>query len=89
MLTNLNWGEMLDGGIFKLGLDVKDYVIIAVSVIAVAVLSKLSQKMDVRSKLCGKTTLSWLLAGAVLIAILLFGAYGIGYDASQFIYTQF
>lgn len=89
MLTDFNWGEMLGGGILELGLDVKDYVIIAVSVLLVFVVSKLSQKRDLREWLYGKTTLSWVLSGALLIAIILFGAYSIGYDASQFIYTQF
>ena len=35
----------------------------------------------------GKTVLSWALSSVLLVLILLFGAYGIGYDASQFIYT--
>ncbi len=89
MFTNFNWGEMLGGGIMKLGLDAKDMIIIAVAVIVVAIVAKLSQKRDLREWLYGRTTLSWVLSGALLIAILLFGAYGIGYDASQFIYTQF
>ncbi len=89
MLTSFNWGEMLGGGILKLGLDVKDYVIIALAVLLVAVVSRLSAKKDLREMLLGKTALSWLLSGALLVVILLFGAYSIGYDASQFIYTQF
>ena len=80
---------MLGGEIFKLGLGLSDYVIIAASVIIVAIVSKLSMKRDIREWLCGKTALSWLLSVAMIIAIVLFGAYGIGYDASQFIYTQF
>ena len=89
MVTRFNWGEMLGGGILKLGLDITDYVIIAVSVITVAIVSKISEKHNIREWLYGKTVLSWVLSGAILIAIILFGAYSIGYDASQFIYTQF
>ena len=89
MFTDFNWGTMLGGDILKLGLELKDYVIIAVAVCIVAIVSKISQKRDVREWLCGKTTLSWALAGALLIIVIMFGAYGIGYDASQFIYTQF
>ncbi len=89
MLTTFNWGQMLGGGILDLGLNVKDYVIIAVGVIIVAVVSKLSMKTDLREALYGKTALSWALSGALLIIIVLFGVYGVGYDASQFIYTQF
>lgn len=89
MLTDLNWGEMLGGGMLGLGIDLKDYVIIALSVLTVATVSKLSQKKDLREWLLGKTVLSWVLSGALLTVVILFGAYGIGYDASQFIYTQF
>jgi hypothetical protein len=59
------------------------------AVVLVAVVSKLSMKRDIREWLVGKTALSWALSAAILIVIVLFGAYGIGYDASQFIYMQF
>ena len=41
--------------------------------------------------ICGGwlTALLWCVFGALFVLILLFGAYGIGYDASQFIYNQF
>lgn len=89
MLTEFNLGECLGGGILELGLDIKDYIIISVAVVTVAVVAKLTEKRDVREWLYGKTALSWVLSGALILAVLLFGAYGIGYDASQFIYTQF
>ena len=89
MLTTFNAGEALSKGVLGLGLDLKDYVIIAVAVIIVAVVAKLTEKRDIREWLYGKTALSWTLSGILILAILLFGAYGIGYDASQFIYTQF
>ncbi len=89
MFTRFNWGEMLGGGILKLGLDIKDYVILAVAVAIVAMVSKLSEFKDIREWLYGKSVLSWTLSGALLIVIILFGMYGVGYDASQFIYTQF
>ena len=89
MLTTFNYGSCFGGGILDLGLEIKDYVIIALAVAVVAVVAKLSEKRDIREWLLGKTALSWTLSAAILIAIILFGAYSIGYDASQFIYTQF
>ena len=89
MFTDFNWGRMLGGEIFNLGLSIKDYIIIAVSVIIVAVVSKLSMKRDIREWLVGKTALSWTLSAAMILVIVLLGAYGIGYDASQFIYMQY
>ena len=89
MFTKFNWGELFSGGISSLGLKAADYVIIAVAVVIVFTVSKLSQKYDLREALVGKTALSWTLACVMLIIVLLFGAYGMGYDASQFIYNQF
>ena len=89
MFTKFNWNEVFGGGIQELGLKAVDYVIIAVAVVIIFAVSKLSEKRDLRQALVDKTALSWTLAGAMLIAVLLFGAYGMGYDASQFIYNQF
>ena len=89
MFTKFNFTSCLGGEIFELGLELKDYIILAVAVTVVAIVAKLSQKKDLREWLYGKTALSWTLSGAILVAILLFGAYSIGYDASQFIYTVY
>lgn len=87
MFTLRNWSECFGGQIFELGLELKDYVVLAVAIIIVAIVSRLSQNRDLREWLYGRTTLSWTLSILLLLAIILFGAYGIGYDASQFIYT--
>lgn len=89
MFTTFNLGSLLGGGALKLGLDLKDYIILVFAIVAVAIVAKLSEKRDIREWLYGKTALSWALSGALLLVIILFGAYSIGYDASQFIYTQF
>ena len=89
MFTKFNFASCFGGEIFELGLELKDYIILAVAVTVVAIVAKLSQKKDLREWLYGKTALSWTLSGAILVAILLFGAYSIGYDASQFIYTVY
>jgi D-alanyl-lipoteichoic acid acyltransferase DltB (MBOAT superfamily) len=89
MFTKFNIRDCFGGQIFDLGLELKDYIILAVAVTLVAIVAKFSQKRDLREWLYGKTALSWALSGAILVAILLFGAYSIGYDASQFIYTVY
>lgn len=89
MFTKFNWDEVFGGGLMGLGLKVTDFVIIAMAVAIVFTVSKLSKKRDLREALVGKTALSWTLTGALLLVVLLFGAYGMGYDASQFIYNQF
>lgn len=87
IFTKSNFAKCFGGEIFELGLELKDYVILAVAILIVAVVAKLSQSKDLREWLYGRTVLSWTLSSVLLVLIILFGAYGIGYDASQFIYT--
>ena len=88
MVTTWNWGSLFRG-FFNLGLSAADWIILGMAVLTVAIVSSLSGKRSVRERLYDRPVLSAVLCGALVIAILLFGAYSIGYDASQFIYNQF
>ncbi len=89
MFTTFNYGELFSEELLWLGLDVADYIIIFASVLLVFAVTKASEKYDLREALVGKTVLSWALSLTLLLVIIMFGAYSIGYDASQFIYNQF
>ena len=97
MFTEWNIGEVLSGigSLFVsasnkfLGLRLADYIVIAVGIGVMSVVSSMSAKKSVRERIYDKPALSWLLCGCLLFMIVMFGAYSIGYDASQFIYNQF
>ena len=89
MLTTFNWGELFVAREAFLGLKAADYIIVAVGVLIIFLVSKLGAKRDLRQALIGKTFLSWGLAFALLMVILLFGAYGINFGAIPSIYGQF
>ncbi len=82
-------GELFTRGGKFLGLTLADYIVLIVSIVIISVVSSLSAKKSVRERLYEKPVLSWTLCGLLLVVVLLFGAYGIGYDAQQFIYNQF
>ena len=82
-------GEILSGGIFKLGLTYADIVIVLAGVCVIFVVSKLSAKRSVRERLYDRPALSALVCSALFVCVIMLGAYGVGYDASQFIYNQF
>lgn len=88
MLTVWNWGE-LSTEFLSFGLGVADWLILLASCLLMATVSSLSAKRSVRERLYDRPVLSWTLCGLLFVVILLFGAYGVGYDASQFIYNQF
>lgn len=89
MFTFNGTGDLLGGGIFQLGLSPADFVIIALGVLVVFVVSKTSATRSVRERLYERPILSAVLFGVLFIVTVTFGAYGVGYDASQFIYNQF
>ena len=89
IFTKFNLPELLSGGISALGLGLADYIIIVCGCIIMFAVSSLGKERSVRDRLYNRPVLSWCLCGALFVAVILFGAYSVGYDASQFIYNQF
>ena len=86
-----NWSELFSGGFEKIGLSGDNLVIILVGILVVSLVNVISIRNDdlLREKIADKPWLSYSAFAAVLVLVLTLGAYGIGYDASQFIYNQF
>ncbi len=91
MFTVNNWAQMLGGGLDDIGFDISNSVIIIAATLVVFAVNYVSIKRggDLREKLCERPWLNFSLFALVFVAIILFGAYGVGYDASDFIYGQF
>ena len=91
MFTTWNWNTLGNGTLLQLGISRADYVILAIGTILLIVVSMFARSGSVRDKLEKKLPMPgrWILFTLLLLLILVFGAYGQGYDASQFIYTQF
>jgi len=84
-----NWNVIFDGNILLLGIKLFDYILIAVGCLAMIIVSAIGEKRDIRKYLSKHTAQASLVVGVLLISVIVFGAYGIGYDANQFIYNQF
>lgn len=93
VFTVPNGQAVLTSGIFGLGLSVFDFAVLGVGILAMYLVSRLGDDAtktgSVRDKLWERPILSALTVGVMLLAILMLGIYGPGYDASQFIYDQF
>lgn len=97
------WGGMLKsiftsfgaGGFLKtalsLGMDKQDFLIIAIGAVVMLVISILQEKgIKVLDSLARqKLPVRWSVYAALVLACVIFGAYGQGYDAVDFIYGQF
>jgi len=91
MFTTWNWKSLGSGTLMHLGLVRSDYVILGIGTIILITVSMFGRSGSVRDKLEKKLPLParWGLFTALLLIIVIFGAYGQGYDAAQFIYNQF
>ena len=90
MFTKQNWNILTDGSLLKLGLERVDFLILFFGMLLLILVSMVQRRGSVRQRIR-----QWNLPVRVVVwyglflIVLLFGAYGVGYDASQFIYNQF
>ncbi len=83
-----NIAEIFSDKIEKLGVSYTQYAVIAVGIIIMTAVSRLSKKRPLRETLWERPVLGNALLALLVIAVLVFGCYGLGYDASAFIYQQ-
>ena len=91
LFTAGNYGAFFGGGIMELGLSALDYGIIGLGLAVLLAVSIYEEtKGSVREMIAARPylvrTLVWT---GLFVVVLLVGAYGAGYDASQFIYNRF
>jgi hypothetical protein len=90
IFTRWNLPELFRGGLMQLGLTVADYGVLVLAVSLLLMVSLKSRDGSLREKLAGKQLyLRYATYFILFLAVLLFGAYGIGYDSNQFIYSRF
>lgn len=90
MFTTHNWSILWNGSLMGLGLDAADYIILAAGMVLMILVSLVERKEKVRDKIAGKPyPIRFALWYGLFLVVLVMGAYGVGYDASQFIYNQF
>ena len=91
MFTTFNAGKLFGGALLELGLDRGDYIVASVAIVAVFLVSlyKYIRGVNLRDFLFEKYPLFVLSCVLLFVSIVVFGAYGAGFDAAQFIYNQF
>ncbi len=90
VFTGGRWGELFSGGLLGLGLTSADFAVCGVGVALMFAVSCVQEKFgEVRELLWKRKAMAYIAFSLLAIIILVFGAYGVGYDSSQFIYNQF
>ncbi|MBR5343795.1 MAG: MBOAT family protein [Oscillospiraceae bacterium] len=90
----ITWaGSKLAGGVGStlLGLDVVYRLpILLAGILVIVIVDRLAEKRDLAGSLAeGSRVLRWIIAYALIFAIMIFGVYGYGYSAGAFIYAGF
>lgn len=90
IFTKPNIMELFRGGLMQLGLSLHDYIVLTLAVILLLIVSLAGRKGSVRERIARRPLMIQYAAYFVIfLTVLILGAYGVGYDSSQFIYSQF
>ena len=91
VLKNFVQWKLFDGSLLKMGLYIHQFIVV---VIAIALLgfvsSKQEQGIHIRQWIAKRPiAIRWVIYLAVIFTVIIFGAYGPGYDASSFVYMVY
>ena len=91
IFTRTNLEMISNGKLFAIGLTQSDFIIIIIGVLIMFVVGLLQERGHKLRKEISKQNLPfrWMLYYSIIFAIIIFGIYGQGYVASDFIYGQF
>ena len=89
-ITRPDLRGFLSGGLTRLGLTMADYIAAFFGVAILIVIGRFQKNADIRDILARRAAVLrycvWL---GLILSIIVFGVYGTGYDARQFIYNRF
>ncbi len=89
-VTTFNPWILWDGSLYMLGLDAKNFWMLMFGGLVILVVEIMQQKMSVRKAFAKQgIVFRYIVLYLAIFAILIFGIYGPGYDAAQFIYGGF
>lgn len=90
VFTRWDPAVLWNGALLELGVSRSGWAVAGVGAALMLSVSLLSRRGSLRGRLSRlPLSLRWSLFGFLLLATILFGAYGMGYDAAGFIYNQF
>lgn len=91
MLTDFNLLSILNREMaISMGMEIADIAVLILALLVLVIVDLTGDKLHYREKICRlPLPLRWLVLYAVIFIVLIFGYYGPGFSAGQFIYAQF
>lgn len=90
MFKDFNFSPFTDGTLLGMGLDQADWGVIIAGCIVVGIVGTIRErKLSIADIHTMKTPVRWALYYALIIAVIMLGAYGVGYQQVDLIYAHF
>ncbi|MBQ7173438.1 MAG: MBOAT family protein [Clostridia bacterium] len=90
MFTTWNWGELFSAsGLTSFGMNLWQLLVLGAGILLILLATNLGKKTPLWDRLASRSVLAVALSACILTLVLVFGSYGVGYDAADFIYGQF
>ena len=92
MFTNFDFAVLFNGSLYKLGLVKNDMTVLCIGVVILFLteLVRYKKNMRIEKYLCTQNLwFKWAVLIVMILCVVLFGEYGINYNAAEFIYFQF
>jgi len=92
MFTNFEFAVLFNGSLFKLGLVRNDMTVLCIGIVILFLteLVRYKNSMRIEKYLCTQNLwFKWTVLLVMILCVVLFGEYGINYNAAEFIYFQF
>ena len=81
---------LFDGSLYYAGLDAPDFKVLIIAIFVLLIVEIVGQSGSVREKLFNQNIIfRWTIIYMLIFFVVIFGCYGVGYDATQFIYGKF
>ena len=91
IFTDFSLKSISTGTLFKMGCDREDFLIILIILVFIFIVSVLKEKgLNIREIIASKNIVfRWIIYYALILIIVIFGAYGFGYAPVDPIYANF
>lgn len=91
IFTKCSLKAIKNGELLSFGLDIKDYIVLIIAIIFIFVIGMMKEKgKNIREDISSKNIIiRWMLYYAIILIIIIFGAYGVGYVPVEPIYADF
>lgn len=90
LIFNFAPGAVFSNKLLKFGLGKKELLLVFLCIIVLWAVSMMQERFSVREKLAQQNiVIRWTVIYLAIFSILIFGMYGIGYDATAFLYMQY